>query len=416
MPAVPGRERAARRSRLRSKLVLLLCLAGLASLALAAQASADVYWTNTGGGTIEHADPEFKVTEGAFISGLDEPFAIAVSSEYIYWSTIGNNSIGRAKLDGTEVEPNFITGVEDVFGIAVGGGHIFFTSEGTESIDRANLDGSEVIELTPAGEPRSIAYEDGYVYWTEEEEITRIAADGTEYERPWVEIPSLSHGLAAYDGYLYVAEDQEDMIDRVDIATATLQKGFITGLEAPVATAADADGIYWGSGFRGNGSLGSAKLDGSEVNNEAFFDGFEYNGVAVTPSPETGSAPETTPGGTTTTTPSTTTGPVATLTTPAATASPLRLIKVARNRQVGVGRLRVHAPGAGTVTISGPGVRTARHKFSAAGNAYIKVHPKGSYLARLLSHHRGFTKVRIAFQGSGATTKTVTRRIRLVMR
>lgn len=162
-PSVPARPRSGSRRRL----ALIACIAALASFAFAAQAHADVYWTNIGAGKIVRSDSDFNTTDTNFITGLAEPFAVSVGPEYIYWSALGNNAIGRADLEGNNVEPEFIKGVENVYGIAIGPDHLYWTSEGTESIESATLSGTEVEEFAEASEPRSIAYADGHVYWTE---------------------------------------------------------------------------------------------------------------------------------------------------------------------------------------------------------------------------------------------------------
>ena len=78
-----------------------------------------VYWANgTTPGSIGRAKINGTGANNNFITGLDQPSAVAVDSRFIYWSE-GPNRIGRANLDGTGSNPNFITnGVTNPLGLA----------------------------------------------------------------------------------------------------------------------------------------------------------------------------------------------------------------------------------------------------------------------------------------------------------
>jgi hypothetical protein len=77
-----------------------------------------------------------------FLSGLDQPQAIAVDGGHIYWTT-GFGSIGRADLNGGNLNGNFILGAFGAKGVAVDGTHIYWTNTVSGNrIGRANLDGT----------------------------------------------------------------------------------------------------------------------------------------------------------------------------------------------------------------------------------------------------------------------------------
>ncbi len=95
---------------------------------------------------------------------------------------------------------------------------------------------------------------------------------------------------------------------------------------------------------------------------------------------------------------------------------PLRLIKVTRNHATGIGHIRFHVPTAGKLTISGKGVRIRSRKASKAGSVIVTLVPKGAYKARLRTHHRGFTKLKVTFRPTNGPTLHSTRRVRLVKR
>jgi virginiamycin B lyase len=77
-----------------------------------------------------------------FLSGLDQPQAIAVDGGHIYWTT-SFGSIGRADLNGGNLNGNFILGAFGAKGVAVDGTHIYWTNTVSGNrIGRANLDGT----------------------------------------------------------------------------------------------------------------------------------------------------------------------------------------------------------------------------------------------------------------------------------
>ena len=107
-------------------------------------------------------------------------------------------------------------------------------------------------------------------------------------------------------------------------------------------------------------------------------------------------------------------------TTPAPTVTsptPLRLVKVLRNKSRGVGSARFSVPAAGTLTITGRGVKTRSLKTSGAGVGKVRLQPKGAYLKRLKTNHRGFTWIKATFRPAGGGPVIVQkRRVRLVLR
>ena len=91
---------------------------GLVSLGFAARADAFIYWTNDNG-TIGRANIDGTNPNQAFVTGLADPFGVAVDYQHVYWADEDQDSIGRANLDGTNVQEQFITGASSPRGIAV---------------------------------------------------------------------------------------------------------------------------------------------------------------------------------------------------------------------------------------------------------------------------------------------------------
>lgn len=59
-------------------------------------------------------------------------------------------------------------------------------------------------------------------------------------------------------------------------------------------------------------------------------------------------------------------------------------------------------------------MKTRSVNASGAGNVVAPLVPKGTYAARLRSHHRGFTTVKVSFQPTAGPTLHYSRRVRLV--
>jgi hypothetical protein len=101
-----------------------------------AQASAAVFWWNSGSGFIEraaqdgsHVEPSFLNLHdaGAAAYGRDE---VVVAGDDVYWAQAGGTTIGRAHITASGVsssKPRFITGITSISDLAVSGGHIYWT-------------------------------------------------------------------------------------------------------------------------------------------------------------------------------------------------------------------------------------------------------------------------------------------------
>ena len=85
---------------------------------------------------------------------------------------------------------------------------------------------------------------------------------------------------------------------------------------------------------------------------------------------------------------------------------------LARNRGKGTARLRVRVPGAGSLVLTGPGVRRAAGRSQAAGTVTLAVRAKGKALRALRRSGKAKVRLRVTFTPDGGTagsrTKTVT--------
>jgi hypothetical protein len=89
------------------------------------------------------------------------------------------------------------------------------------------------------------------------------------------------------------------------------------------------------------------------------------------------------------------------------TSSAFTFGKVKRNKKKGTARLPVQVPGAGTLTLSGKGVKAktagarAERSVASAGTVELTIKPKGKLRKRLLARHKAKVKVKVTFAPSG---------------
>jgi hypothetical protein len=171
----------------------------------ATQADAYVYWANFGASAVVRANLDGSGTEPGFISGLHNPFGVAVDARYVYWTDEFTGNIGRADRDGTEPQEAFISAAGDpLLGVAVDNRYIYWTNPGTGTIGRANLDGTQAQQdfITGASNPSGVAVDDTHVYWTNfnTNEIGRANLDGTQAQQDFITGASNPIGVAVDDG------------------------------------------------------------------------------------------------------------------------------------------------------------------------------------------------------------------------
>jgi hypothetical protein len=192
-----------------------------------------------------------------FLPASAHEIAIDEAEGYVYWTDPENDRIGRAKLDGSSAaEKSYITNLDEPQGIAVidqgASKYIFWTERGAlnsegiaqaglGSIGKANLDGSGVNQSCVTGitNPRSIAADAGFIYWT---------------------MPEISPGGLGKTG-------------RADLSCAGVNTDFVSAITTSGDIAVDAAHIYFSSYNKGGNQslIRQFEIDGS---GEAFHGNF----------------------------------------------------------------------------------------------------------------------------------------------
>jgi hypothetical protein len=165
-----------------------------------------IYWADTFAGTIGRANladgsspnAQFIVASGGACSVLRStgPRGLAVDSSHIYWTNPDLGAIGRANLDGSAPTQTFITGAQQPWAVAVSGPNVYWDNttdaKGPTTIGHAQLDAagalipgsvnqSFITGLTGTGfTPNELAAQGGYLYFDNGDGwIGKATSDGT---------------------------------------------------------------------------------------------------------------------------------------------------------------------------------------------------------------------------------------------
>jgi hypothetical protein len=123
-------------------------------------------------------------------------------------------------------------------------------------VSRLALGASDLVEV------------DGYLYWTDNTGIGRVATDGRHLQRHYIPLrqengAGVADGLAADDNTLYFSRCQDGTIGRVGVDGGQPDLRFIElpGNACPQSLAVNNGYLYWASpGAAGDGAIGRARL------------------------------------------------------------------------------------------------------------------------------------------------------------
>lgn len=269
-----------------------LCAVLFASLALAAQAGAYIYWADAQSNTIGRAENDGSGVNPSFIQTGQGPGAVAVDSAHIYWANESAGTIGRANIDGSGVNNSFITGITQPNGVAVNGTSIYWSAF-NGYIGKANLDGSspqKTFISDPDG-PTGVALDAGHVYWTAigtgtPAYVGRASLDGFVKEPTFVAMNlALPLGLAVNTSNIYWADfGFGGGGTRIGSARTTnggnVDLSFIGGGSGPCGVALSGLQLYWANDA--TNTIARANSDGTAVNQSFIETGSKRTcGVAV---------------------------------------------------------------------------------------------------------------------------------------
>ena len=197
-----------------------------------------IYWANTQAGTIGRASLDGTGVNPFFVTGAIDPLGVAVDGQHIYWTNQGTESgVGRANLDGSAVDNHFITGGSNPGSVAVDGQHIYWSNP--SAIGRANLDGTSpdqsFISLTGVIGPNEVAVDGRHIYWTSSDPglIGRANLDGSVVDGSFIRTGDAGPLGVAVDGqHIYWANPLASTIGRANLDGSSPNPSFIIGPRA----------------------------------------------------------------------------------------------------------------------------------------------------------------------------------------
>jgi hypothetical protein len=270
---------------------LVLAALIIATATLATRADGFVYWTAKTANAIGRANLDGGNANLSFISGLNEPQAMAVGSGYLYWTT-GLGSIGRANLETGDVNQNAFLGAF-AQGLAVDDTYLYWTTTlSGNRIVRARLDGSSPPQtlMTIVFPATGVAVDSTpgtqHIYWAASSvgRIGRANLDGTSPNESLIIGASNPQGVAVNDmpngdQHVYWTNAGSGRIGRANLDGTLANQDFIFA-GSPQALAVDSAHVWWANGLRFD-AIGRANLDSSSPDPTFLSTLYLPTGIAV---------------------------------------------------------------------------------------------------------------------------------------
>jgi hypothetical protein len=212
-------------------------------------------------------------------AGLFAPAALARSSSAMYYETetrAGALAIDRLDLTGARSITQVVAlGDVNVFGIAVAGSYVYWSTEAGPrdrgAIMRATLNGQDVRRLVGGlSDTASLIAVHGYLYWSDQNAIGRMALDGSHVRRRFIVLPQeagggVADGLASDGAHLYFTRCVDDTIGRAGLNGGHIDLRFISlgANSCPQGISVAARHLYWTE--LPSGTIGRATLNGQGV-------------------------------------------------------------------------------------------------------------------------------------------------------
>ena len=277
------------------KISLLRFVAVALFIDMAGIARAQIYIATSGANTIAAYNFDGSVINTALISGLSNPYGVAVSGADLYVANY-NGGVGKYTTAGTTVNAALITGLNNPTGVAVAGTDLFVAVFNGATVGKYTTAGATVdATFITAGVsfPYQAVVSGSNVY------VVNNAGGGN----PTVGVFDASTGaigssalvssglnaaasLAVSGSYIYVSNYFIGTIGKFDAVTgAPVDTAFISGLDHPFGIALSGGNLYVGN--NGNGTIGVYDAATGATVNATLISGLPAAlGIAVTPIPE----------------------------------------------------------------------------------------------------------------------------------
>lgn len=260
-----------------------------------------VYWTNCGaqGRSVKRLSKATGAEET--LATLDDARSIALDDQYVYLATFQTGTVYRVRKDRTNQAPSQIASIQSLAGpsakirsLAVDGTHAYFAGDqgvyrvakaggaaslfaaaasqvagGAEAAAMVRVDdtrvywsesfggmfardktGGATTQLAPQG-PWDVAMDSTSIYWIDADgNAQKVAKTGGAVQQLGATRTIGVGGLAAFGGYLYWSDVQDDEVRKIRLSGGTAETHVRRENAGPLA--ADASGLYWANeGRRG---------------------------------------------------------------------------------------------------------------------------------------------------------------------
>jgi hypothetical protein len=189
----------------------------------------------------------------------------------------GSLAIAKRSLVGPPVTTKVVgVGHDNLFGLALGGPYIFWTVEAGPhnrgAVMRVSLDGRHVRRLVPGlTAPASVLAVHGFVYWADQNEIGRVALDGSHLQRHFIVLPQefgggVADGLATDGTHLFFSRCLDSVIGHANLDGSQVDRQFLVldPKSCPQGIAVAGNHLYWTE--LAIGTIGRATLRGAGAN------------------------------------------------------------------------------------------------------------------------------------------------------
>jgi hypothetical protein len=253
--------------------------------------AAEIFVTN--GNKISEYTTSGATVNASLVTGLSQPFGVAVSDGYLYAASFGTGTVGQYTLSGGTVNASLVTGLGAADGVAVSGNSLFVTTAGNNTVGEYDATTGAAINaslITGLSYPGPIAVSGGDVFVSQDTgTIVEYTTAGTLVDARLV--TGLSHpadGIAVSGNDLFVTEFS-GVIAEFDATTGALINGALVGAAALNHAIPEGIAVYGDDLFVVTGAgIGEYTTSGATVNASLLTGKTALTGIAVlAPEPAT---------------------------------------------------------------------------------------------------------------------------------
>jgi hypothetical protein len=210
--------------------------------------NANVFWTNSGDGTIRSVPIAGGSPRLVATGAVPRVWVVAVTPDVVVWTENGGTRVAGVPRDGGSSYP-IATAQDAPRGITTDGVRVYWTNEGPDAgfVESAKLDGTDPQVLTgQQGSSKDIAVANGWLYWANADDgtIARMQTDGGGAGVVASAQPN-AFGLALSNDSLYWTTHVDGGVIAHAKTDGTGLTTLATGQASPRAIAVDATHAYW---------------------------------------------------------------------------------------------------------------------------------------------------------------------------